>query len=86
MGAWGNDWGFDGTRKCMRLAGYIVVMPNPRGSNGYGQQWIDEINRDWGGQCFSDLMRVMDAVEQLPYVDKTKTAAAGASFGGFMIK
>ena len=85
QGAWGDNWGFRWNPQMYAAAGYVVVMPNPRGSTGYGQQWIDEINRDWGGQCFKDLMLVMDAVEKLPYVDKTKTAAAGASFGGFMI-
>jgi dipeptidyl aminopeptidase/acylaminoacyl peptidase len=85
QGAWGDDWGFRWNPQMYAAAGYVVVMPNPRGSTGYGQQLIDEINKDWGGQCFRDLMLAMDAVEKLPYVDKTKTAAAGASFGGFMI-
>jgi dipeptidyl aminopeptidase/acylaminoacyl peptidase len=85
QGAWDDNWGFRWNPQMYAAAGYVVVMPNPRGSTGYGQQWIDEINRDWGGRCFRDLMLVMDAVENLPYIDKTKTAAAGASFGGFMI-
>ncbi|MBN1568497.1 MAG: S9 family peptidase [Acidobacteria bacterium] len=85
QGAWMDNWGFRWNPQMYAAAGYVVVMPNPRGSTGYGQQFIDEINRDWGGRCFKDLMLALDAVEQLPYVDKTKIAAAGASFGGFMI-
>ncbi len=85
QGAWGDNWGFRWNPQMYAAAGYIVVMPNPRGSTGYGQQLIDEINRDWGGLCFADLMIAMDTVEKLPYVDKTRAAAAGASFGGFMI-
>jgi dipeptidyl aminopeptidase/acylaminoacyl peptidase len=85
QGAWADNWGFRWNPQIYAAAGYIVVMPNPRGSTSYGQQLIDEINRDWGGRCFKDLMRITDAVEKLPYVDKTRMAAAGASFGGFMI-
>ncbi|HTY63406.1 MAG TPA: S9 family peptidase [Acidobacteriota bacterium] len=85
QGAWGDDWGFRWNPQMYAAAGYIVVMPNPRGSTGYGQQLIDEINRDWGGLCFKDLMLAMDTVEKLPYIDKTRAGAAGASFGGFMV-
>jgi dipeptidyl aminopeptidase/acylaminoacyl peptidase len=85
QGAWADDWGFRWNPQMYAAAGYVVVMPNPRGSTGYGQQLVDEINKDWGGKCFRDLMLAMDAVEKLPYVDKTRTAAAGASFGGFMV-
>jgi dipeptidyl aminopeptidase/acylaminoacyl peptidase len=85
QGAWGDDWGFRWNPQMYAASGYVVVMPNPRGSTGYGQQLIDEINKDWGGLCFGDLMLAMDTVEKLPYVDKARTSAAGASFGGFMI-
>ena len=50
-------------------AGYVVVMPNPRGSTGYGQKFIDEINGDWGGKAFDDIMAVVDHVAALPYID-----------------
>ena len=85
QGAWVDNWGFRWNPQMYAAEGYVVVMPNPRGSTGYGQQLIDEINKDWGGRCFKDLMLAADAVEKLPYVDKTKMGAAGASFGGFMI-
>jgi dipeptidyl aminopeptidase/acylaminoacyl peptidase len=85
QGAWADNWGFRWNPQMYAAAGYVVVMPNPRGSTGYGQQLIDEVNKDWGGRCFIDLMLAMDAVEKLPYVDRTKMVAAGASFGGFMI-
>src|SRR5207302_2519199 len=63
-----------------------VVMPNPRGSTGYGQRFIDEINNDWGGRAFDDVMAVTDyVVANLPYADGSRMAAAGASYGGYMI-
>ena len=69
----------------MAAAGYVVVQPNPRGSTGYGQKFIDEINGDWGGKPFDDIMAVVDAVAALPYVDNARMAAAGASYGGYMV-
>jgi dipeptidyl aminopeptidase/acylaminoacyl peptidase len=85
QGAWADNWGFRWNPQMYAAAGYVVVMPNPRGSTSYGQQLIDEINKDWGGRCFKDLMLAADAVEKLPFIDKAKMGAAGASFGGFMI-
>jgi dipeptidyl aminopeptidase/acylaminoacyl peptidase len=85
QGAWDDSWGYRWNPQMYAAAGYVVIMPDPRGSTGYGQQFIDEINRDWGGRCFRDLMLAVDYVEKLPFVDKSRMAAAGASFGGFMI-
>jgi dipeptidyl aminopeptidase/acylaminoacyl peptidase len=66
-------------------AGYVVVMPNPRGSTGYGQKFTDEINQDWGGKPFDDLMAVVDHMSKQPYVDSERMAAAGGSYGGYMV-
>ena len=85
QGSWGDNWGYRWNPQMYAAAGYVVFMPNPRGSTGYGQQLIDEINRDWGGRCFRDLMLAADSVAKLPYVDGNRMGAAGASFGGFMI-
>ena len=59
-----------GIRRCSPPPGYVVVMPNPRGSTGYGQKFIDDINNDWGGKAYDDIMAVADQVAALPYVDK----------------
>jgi dipeptidyl aminopeptidase/acylaminoacyl peptidase len=85
QGTWDDAWGYRWNPQMYAAAGYVVVMPDPRGSTGYGQQLIDEINKDWGGRCFKDLMLATDEVEKLPYVEKGRIGAAGASFGGFMI-
>ncbi|PYQ49901.1 MAG: S9 family peptidase, partial [Acidobacteria bacterium] len=66
-------------------AGYVVFEPNPRGSVGWGQEFIDDINADWGGRAYEDIMKGTDWAEALPYVEKGRTAAAGASYGGYMI-
>jgi dipeptidyl aminopeptidase/acylaminoacyl peptidase len=85
QGSWEDNWGYRWNPQMYAAQGYVVVMPDPRGSTGYGQQLIDEINKDWGGRCFKDLMLATDYAEKLPYVDKNKLVAAGASFGGFMV-
>jgi dipeptidyl aminopeptidase/acylaminoacyl peptidase len=65
--------------------GYVVALPNPRGSSGYGQKYADEVNGDWGGKCYRDLAAGVAFVEKLPFVDPRRMAAAGASFGGYMV-
>jgi dipeptidyl aminopeptidase/acylaminoacyl peptidase len=66
--------------------GAVVVMINPRGSTGYGQKFTDEISRDWGGKAYEDLMMGLDYVlKTYTFVDSTRMAAAGASYGGYMM-
>ncbi len=86
QGAWGHAWSYRWNQQVFAAAGYVVVMPNPRGSIGYGQKLTDEINSDWGGHAFEDIMAVTDyVVSNLPYADSSKLTAAGASYGGYMI-
>ncbi len=85
QGEWGQSWTYRWNAQVFAAAGYVVVMPNPRGSVGYGQKFIDDINTDWGGRAYEDVMAVTDRVAALPYVDKERMAAAGGSYGGYMI-
>ncbi len=64
--------------------GYIVAFCNPTGSTGYGQDFTDAITRNWGGAPFDDLMKITDALEQLPFVDKERMGVMGWSYGGYM--
>lgn len=66
-------------------AGYVVAFPNPRGSVGRGQDFTAEISGDWAGMVYEDLMKVTDAVEKLPYVDRNRIGAMGWSHGGYMM-
>ena len=85
QGAWGEDWTYRWNAQVFAAAGYVVAMPNPRGSTGYGQKFIDDINGDWGGRAYDDIMAATDYVGRLPYVDRNRMAAAGGSYGGYMI-
>jgi dipeptidyl aminopeptidase/acylaminoacyl peptidase len=85
QGAWEDAWSFRWNAQAWAAQGYVAVMPNPRGSTGFGQKFVDEITGDWGGKCYRDLVAGLDYVEKLPYVDKDRIASAGGSFGGYMM-
>ncbi len=85
QGAWDDGWSYRWNPQLWAAQGYVVALPNPRGSTGFGQQYVNQISGDWGGRCFEDLMAGMDYLEKLPYVDVDRMAAAGASFGGYMM-
>ena len=85
QGAWHDSWGYRWNPQVFAAAGYVVFMPNPRGSTGFGQKFLDEISGDWGGKVFDDLMKGADYAEALPYVERGRTGAAGASYGGYMM-
>jgi len=83
--AWSDAWSFRWNPQVFAAYGYVVYAPNPRGSTGFGQEFTDQISRDWGGRVYDDLMRQADDLESLPYVDRGRIGAAGASYGGYMI-
>jgi dipeptidyl aminopeptidase/acylaminoacyl peptidase len=85
QGAWHDGWSYRWNPAVWAAQGYVVALPNPRGSTGFGQKYVDEISGDWGGKCYIDLMKGVDYLESLPYVDKDRIGAAGASFGGYMM-
>jgi dipeptidyl aminopeptidase/acylaminoacyl peptidase len=86
QGAWEDAWGYRWNQQVMAAAGYVVVMINPRGSTGYGQKFTADISRDWGGKVYEDLMKGTDAaIAKYPFIDSTKLAAAGGSYGGYMV-
>jgi dipeptidyl aminopeptidase/acylaminoacyl peptidase len=83
--AWKDTWSYRWNPELWAARGYIVACPNPRGSVGFGQKFVDEISGDWGGKCYRDLVAGLDYLEKLPYVDKDRIGAAGGSFGGYMM-
>jgi dipeptidyl aminopeptidase/acylaminoacyl peptidase len=84
-GDWGEAWSYRWNAQVFAAAGYVVVLPNPHGSIGYGQAFTDAVNGDWGGRPYDDIMATVDYVSTLPYVDKDRMVAAGGSYGGYMI-
>ena len=79
---WSYRWNF----QIMAANGYVVIAPNRHGLPGFGQEWKEEISGDWTGQCMQDyLAAIDDAADNLPFVDKNRLGAVGASFGGFSV-
>lgn len=85
QGAWEHNFGYRWNANIYTSAGYVVLMPNPRGSIGYGQKFTDQISGDWGGKCYEDIMSAVDHTISLGFVDKDRIGAAGGSFGGYMV-
>jgi dipeptidyl aminopeptidase/acylaminoacyl peptidase len=69
----------------MASQGYVVVAPNRRGMYGHGQEWNEQISKDWGGQVMDDYLSAIDDVAKESYVDKTRLGAVGASYGGYSV-
>jgi dipeptidyl aminopeptidase/acylaminoacyl peptidase len=79
---WSYRWNF----QMMAANGYVVIAPNRHGLPGFGQAWKEEISGDWTGQCMQDYLAAIDfAADSLPYVDRDRMGAVGASFGGFSV-
>jgi dipeptidyl aminopeptidase/acylaminoacyl peptidase len=85
QGAWHDGWSWRWCPEVWAARGYVVACPNPRGSTGFGQQYVDEISGDWGGRCYEDLMAGLAYLEKQPWIDTDRMASAGASFGGYMM-
>jgi dipeptidyl aminopeptidase/acylaminoacyl peptidase len=82
---WSNGWGYRWNAQVFSGAGYVTLMINRRGSTGFGQKFTDEITDDWGGKAYVDVMKGIDAaIEKYPFIDKSRLAAAGGSYGGYM--
>jgi dipeptidyl aminopeptidase/acylaminoacyl peptidase len=83
---WGDTWSYRWNAEMFASPGYVVVMINRRGSTGTGQKFTDEITGDWGGKPLEDLMSGLDFVlAKYQFTDRQRVAAAGASYGGYMI-
>ncbi|HUL33136.1 MAG TPA: S9 family peptidase [Candidatus Eisenbacteria bacterium] len=82
---WSDAWGYRWNPQVFSAPGYVTLMINRRGSTGYGQKFTDEITNDWGGKAYVDVMKGIDAaLAKYPFLDKTRMAAAGGSYGGYL--
>jgi len=82
---WSNAWSYRWNPQVFSAPGYVTLMINRRGSTGYGQKFTDEITNDWGGKPYVDVMKGIDAAAgKFAFIDKTKMAAAGGSYGGYL--
>lgn len=70
--------------QCLAASGYVVVLANPRGSQGYGEEFSYGCVGDWGGGDFDDLMGVVDELVGKGISDPDRLYVAGYSYGGYM--
>jgi dipeptidyl aminopeptidase/acylaminoacyl peptidase len=82
--SWANLFHYRWNAQLFAAAGYVVIMPNFHGSSGFGLKFMDAIKGQWGGAPYEDQMKAVDAALTWPYIDATRVAAAGASYGGYM--
>ncbi|HHT34096.1 MAG TPA: S9 family peptidase [Bacteroidales bacterium] len=78
-------WSYRWNLQMMAANGYIVVAPNRRGLPGFGQEWLEQISGDYGGQNMKDYLAAIDAVSKEPFVDENRLGCTGASYGGFSV-
>jgi dipeptidyl aminopeptidase/acylaminoacyl peptidase len=85
QGAWEDAWSTRWNPALWAAQGWVIAAPNPRGSTGFGQKYVDDISQDWGGKVMGDINAVVDTVAKLPYVDNQRMGIAGASYGGYAV-
>ena len=85
QGDWADAWSSRWNPALWAAQGWIVAAPNPRGSTGFGQRFVDEVSQDWCGKAMIDLDAVFDTVAALPNADTARMGIAGASYGGFAV-
>jgi dipeptidyl aminopeptidase/acylaminoacyl peptidase len=86
QGAWSDNFHYRWNAQMFAAPGYVTAMINFHGSTGYGQSFTDSISGDWGGNPYQDIMRGLDyLLAENDFLDKNRLAAAGASYGGYMI-
>jgi dipeptidyl aminopeptidase/acylaminoacyl peptidase len=83
----GNLWHYRWNPAAFSGMGYAVVFIDFHGSTGYGQAFTDSISGDWGGKPLEDLKKGWAyALATYDFLDGTRAAALGASYGGYMIQ
>jgi dipeptidyl aminopeptidase/acylaminoacyl peptidase len=86
QGAWLDAWNTRWNAQLFASMGMAVLALNPRGSTGYGQRFVDDVSRDWGGKVYDDLLRGVDTIlARNRWLDSSRIGAAGGSFGGYMV-
>lgn len=86
QGAWLDAWSTRWNYQLFASGGYGLVVLNPTGSTGYGQKLTDGVSKDWGGKVYVDIMNGLNAaLKANPWMDSTRMAAAGGSYGGYMV-
>ena len=82
--AFNDAWSYRWNPQVFAGAGYVVFMPNPRGSLGYGQKFVNEISGDWAGKAYTDIMNGVAHIISSGHVRQDRIGA-GRNYGGYMV-
>lgn len=83
-GPWARGgWGFDPEGQWLANRGYVTVSVNFRGSSGYGKEFLNAGNREWGAKMHDDLLDAVDHLVGKGYIDAKRVAIYGGSYGGY---
>ncbi|HYM50219.1 MAG TPA: S9 family peptidase [Candidatus Limnocylindrales bacterium] len=82
MAMYGHSFFFE--FQLLQGRGYAIVYSNPRGSTGYGGDFSNAVNNDWGGKDYEDIMAGLEYAVEKGWVDPGRLGVAGGSYGGYM--
>jgi dipeptidyl aminopeptidase/acylaminoacyl peptidase len=86
QGAFSDNFHYRWNAQMFTAPGYVTALINFHGSTGYGQSFTDSLTGDWGGKPYEDIMNGLDhLLSRYNFIDRSRLAAAGASYGGYMI-
>jgi dipeptidyl aminopeptidase/acylaminoacyl peptidase len=77
---WTNGW----NSQVFAAKGYVVALVCFHATPGYGQKFVDDVSKNWGGTPYEDIMKATDYLIGLGYIDEDRMAAGGGSYGGYM--
>ena len=83
QGTISQSWSYRWNYRLMAAQGYVVVMPNRRGTTAFGQDWCEQISGDYSGLNIQDYISAAKELKAEPYIGKM--AACGASYGGYSV-
>ncbi len=84
-GIFGDDFHFRWNAQVFAAPGYVVAMPNFHGSTSFGQDFAESIHGAHSELPYRDIMKATDFMVDKPYINPDRTAAAGGSYGGYMV-
>jgi dipeptidyl aminopeptidase/acylaminoacyl peptidase len=83
-GPWARDtWGYDPEAQWLSNRGYLCIQVNFRGSTGYGKDFVNAGDKEWGAKMHTDLLDAVDWAVDQGYADRSKVAIYGGSYGGY---
>jgi len=80
-----DGWHWRWNTQLLAAQGYVVVGVNYHGSSGFGQRWLESITAQYGTKEFADTEAATEFMLRQGYIDRTRMAAAGGSYGGYMV-